>query len=44
MLSREYPELYYDGGWHAPDSDERFDVVNPATGEKIGHVPVFRAA
>jgi aldehyde dehydrogenase (NAD+) len=39
MLSREYPKLYIDGGWQEPDSKEHFDVVNPATGEKIGYVP-----
>ena len=38
MLSREYPDLYYDGGWQAPDSKERFDVISPSTGEKIGYV------
>src|SRR3954453_18966766 len=43
MLSREYPNLYYDGGWQEPDSKERFDVVNPATGEKIGFVPAGNA-
>jgi len=44
MLSREYPKLYYDGGWQEPDSGERFDVVNPATEEKIGFVPAGNAA
>src|SRR3954449_9384636 len=39
MLSRESPKLYYDGGWQEPDSGERFDVINPATEEKIGFVP-----
>ena len=39
MLSREYPNLYIDGRWQEPDSDERFDVLSPATGEKIGYVP-----
>ena len=39
MLRREYPELFIDGQWQEPDSKDRFDVVNPATGEKIGHVP-----
>jgi aldehyde dehydrogenase (NAD+) len=38
MLSREYPELYIDGRWQEPDSTERFDVISPATGEKIGFV------
>jgi aldehyde dehydrogenase (NAD+) len=38
MLSREYPELYIDGRWQQPDSTERFDVISPATGEKIGFV------
>ena len=39
MLSREYPNLYIDGRWQEPDSNERFDVISPATGEKIGYVP-----
>ena len=39
MLSREYPSLYIDGGWQEPDSKERFDIISPATGEKIGYVP-----
>ena len=39
MLSREYADLYYDGRWQEPDSKERFDVISPATGEKIGYVP-----
>jgi aldehyde dehydrogenase (NAD+) len=38
MLSREYPELYIDGRWQEPESKERFDVISPATGEKIGFV------
>ena len=44
MLSREYPNLYYGGGWQEPDSSERFDVINPATGEQIGFVPAGNAA
>src|SRR6201996_4575300 len=40
MLPREYPNLYIDGRWQEPDSKERFDVISPATGERIG----FRAA
>ncbi len=39
MLSREYPHLYFDGRWQEPDSEQRFDVISPATGEKIGYVP-----
>ena len=39
MLPREFPNLYIDGRWQEPDSNERFDVISPATGEKIGHVP-----
>src|SRR3954453_22264755 len=39
MLGREYPKLYIDGRWQEPDSKERFDVISPATGEKIGYVP-----
>ena len=44
MLSREYPGLYIDGGWQEPDSKETFDVISPATGEKIGLVPAANAA
>ena len=44
MLSREYPSLYIDGGWQEPDSTERFDVISPATGEKIGFVPAANDA
>ena len=39
MLQREYPNLYIDGQWQEPDSEERFEVVSPTTGEKIGFVP-----
>ncbi|HEY7176666.1 MAG TPA: aldehyde dehydrogenase family protein, partial [Micromonosporaceae bacterium] len=39
MLPREFPNLYIDGRWQEPDSKERFDVISPATGEKIGYVP-----
>src|SRR5436305_7880598 len=39
MLSRDYSNLYIDGRWQEPDSKERFDVISPATGEKIGYVP-----
>ena len=40
MLPREYPNLFIDGRWQEPDSTERFDVISPSTGEKIGYVPV----
>src|SRR3954452_4175811 len=43
MLSHEYPKLYFDGAWQEPDSKERFDVVNPATEQKIGFVPAADA-
>ena len=39
MLQREFSRLYIDGAWQTPDSKERFDVVSPATGKVIGHVP-----
>jgi len=39
MLQREFSRLYIDGAWQTPDSEERFDVVSPATGKVIGHVP-----
>src|SRR5438270_9196254 len=39
MLSRDYSNLYIDGRWQEPDSKERFDVISPATGEKIGYAP-----
>src|SRR4051812_30072612 len=44
MLSREYPSLYIDGGWQEPDSTERFDIISPASGEKIGYVPAANEA
>jgi len=43
MLPREYPNLYIDGRWQEPDSKERFDVISPATGEKIGYVAAANA-
>jgi betaine-aldehyde dehydrogenase len=39
MLQREFSRFYIDGAWQTPDSKERFDVVSPATGKIIGHVP-----
>jgi aldehyde dehydrogenase (NAD+) len=39
MLPREFPNLYIDGRWQEPDSKERFEVISPSTGEKIGYVP-----
>ena len=39
MLPREFPHLFIDGRWQEPDSSERFDVVSPSTGERIGYVP-----
>ena len=39
MLPREYPNLYIDGRWQEPDSNERLEVISPSTGEKIGYVP-----
>jgi aldehyde dehydrogenase (NAD+) len=39
MLPREFPHLYIDGQWHEPDSGERFNVMSPSTGEKLGYVP-----
>ena len=44
MLPREFPNLYIDGRWQEPDSTERFDVISPATGEKIGYVPAATEA
>ena len=38
MLRREFPQLYIDGRWQDPDSDERIDVISPSTGEKVGYV------
>ena len=40
MLPREFPNLFIDGRWQEPDSKERFEVISPATGEKIGYDPV----
>src|SRR5690349_18948123 len=44
MLPREYTKLYIDGQWQDPESRERFDVISPTTGEKIGFVPAANAA
>src|ERR1700757_3395720 len=44
MLPREFPNLYIDGRWQEPDSEQRFDVVSPASGETIGHVPAANSA
>ncbi|HBG07221.1 MAG: succinate-semialdehyde dehydrogenase (NADP(+)) [Geobacteraceae bacterium GWC2_58_44] len=35
---------FIDGIWTGADSDETIDVVNPATGEKIGTIPKMGAA
>ena len=43
MLPREYPNLYIDGRWQEPDSNERLEVISPSTGEKIGYVPAANA-
>ena len=43
MLPREYPNLYIDGRWQEPDSNERLEVISPSTGEKIGYVPAGNA-
>ncbi len=42
MLLRE--QCYLDGHWCAADSGRRFDVVNPATGERLAEVPDCGAA
>jgi betaine-aldehyde dehydrogenase len=39
MLRREYPNLFINGRWQEPDSQERLDVISPRSGEKIGYVP-----
>jgi lactaldehyde dehydrogenase/glycolaldehyde dehydrogenase len=31
--------LYADGAWHESRSDDRFAVVDPTTGERVGSVP-----
>ncbi|MFC9355956.1 aldehyde dehydrogenase family protein [Rhodococcus sp. NPDC057014] len=36
-------DLYVDGKWTTSTSDERIDVVNPATEERIGDVPAGSA-
>ncbi len=33
-------DLYIDGGWLSSASHDRIDVINPATEERIGEVPV----
>lgn len=42
MLLRE--QCFLDGHWCAADSGRRFDVVNPATGERLAEVPDCGAA
>ncbi|MEE2630184.1 MAG: aldehyde dehydrogenase family protein [Candidatus Thermoplasmatota archaeon] len=42
MHDREH--LYIDGIWVAPSGDGTIDVINPATEERIGSVPVGREA
>jgi succinate-semialdehyde dehydrogenase/glutarate-semialdehyde dehydrogenase len=37
-------QCYVDGAWTGADSDKAFPVVNPATGQTIGHVPDMGAA
>ncbi len=34
----DYTDLYIDGAWRKGASDERFDVLNPATEEVIASV------
>src|SRR5262249_23687164 len=41
-LFREF--AYVGGKWRSADSDARFPVSDPATGEVIGHVPALGAA
>ena len=38
MLTHEYPDLYLDRGWQAPDSQQRLDVLSPSSGRRIGFV------
>ncbi len=44
MLNREYSGFYIDGRWQSAQSEERFEVISPTTGEKIGYVPVATTA
>ena len=49
MLTLNHPELLrqqacFAGQWADADSSERFDVVNPATGQTLGSVPKLGAA
>ena len=39
MLTREYPDLYIDGGWREPYCTDVFEVISPSSGKPIGHVP-----
>ena len=41
---RDYSQYYIDGRWQQPLSDERFEVVNPATGEAAGVVTLATVA
>ncbi|MEO8751160.1 MAG: aldehyde dehydrogenase family protein [Casimicrobiaceae bacterium] len=37
-------DLYYDGGWHAPQSGRYVETINPASGESIARVADANAA
>lgn len=39
MLPRSYEQFYIGGGWRPTDATDKFSVVSPSTGEKIGEVP-----
>ena len=43
-LKTDYDSLYIGGGWVKPKGKEVYTVINPATEEDIGKVPVGTAA
>jgi len=44
LAEEERPRNYVGGEWHAPSSDDGQPIVNPATGDRIGHVGFSSAA
>ncbi len=43
-LTTHYESLYIGGSWVKPNGSETYTVINPATEEAIGAVPVGTAA
>ena len=43
-LKTDYESLYIGGSWVKPQGSETYTVINPATEETIGEVPIGTAA